>query len=194
MANPFPTLIKPLFSLAPGQGHMHEEFIGDGFWDEHDLREVPSSVGFVTAQIAPSMRHLMGMPMVIGDLSMNLFQHGYDALVDAPGKKIYLARPFPQGEMLVVEYPFDATSQQSSPVPAQASRPIPPGDVPGWQEWDYQNYEQFRSAYLNDQPVDYSMCQWLAQNEQAFAGQFEEYYRFAREHCPRFDKSEPRWR
>src|SRR5947199_366468 len=74
-------------SIPAGQGHMCEQFIGDGQKHTFDLREVPSSIHDMTARVS---RPLCPTALVIGNLRLDTFAGGYDALVDRVGKRIYL--------------------------------------------------------------------------------------------------------
>ena len=169
---------------------MYEHFIGDGHRDTFDLCEVPSSILAITARVS---RPLHSIPLVIGNLLLDTFTGGYDALVDRVGRRIYLERALPKGELLLVEYPYDDSNQSAAPH-AQGE----PGNIPGWKHWDYQNRQDFAAAMHEDQPVAYAMCVWLMQqesNDLAFPdGEWSAWYRYARKHCPRFDREQPRWR
>jgi hypothetical protein len=135
--------------------------------------------------------------LVIGDLKLETFAAGYDALVDRLGKRILLEHAPPLGELLLVKYPFDATGE-SSARPTASIAQGEPRNIAGWEPWDYQNWRDFAAAMHDDQPVGYAMCVWLLQqesNDQAFqGGEWSEWYRYARRHCPRFDREQPRWR
>ena len=175
---------------------MCEQFIGDGQRDTFDLREVPHSVPAMTARVSRSL-HPMGIPLVIGDIGLNTFAEGYYALVDAPCKHIYLKHALPKGEMLIVEYAFD-DSRQSPAVPADLDPQTESCNIPGWEPWDYQNWRDFQAAMREDKPIEYAMCVWLMQqesNDLAFQdGEWSEWYQYARAHCLRFDREQPRWR
>jgi len=185
---------SPTSSIPAGQGHMHEHFIGDGQRDSFDLGEVPSSIPAMTARVS---RPLHPIPLVIGDLHLETFSAGYDALVDRVGKRIHLEHALHKGELLLVEYPFD-NSNQSSAVFVAPQPQAEPWNIPGWKSWDYQNWLDFAAAMQEDQPIEYAMCVWLMQqesNDLAFQdGEWLAWYHYAREHCPRFDREQPRWR
>jgi len=122
---------------------------------------------------------------------------GYDALVDRVGKRIYLDHALAKGELLLVEYPFD-DSNQSAARPAASNPRAEPRNIPGWEPWDYQNWRDFAAAMREDQPIAYALCVWLLQQEstdQAFQdGEWSGWYHYARQHCQRFDREQPRWR
>ena len=173
---------------------MREHFIGDGQRDTFDLSEVPSSILAMTVRVS---RPLHSIPLVIGNLRLETFAAGYDALVDRVGKRIYLEHALPRGELLLVEYPFEGSNQS----PAVSAVPHPqaePGNIPGWEPWDYQNWRDFAAATREDQPIEYAMCVWLMQqesNDLAFQdGEWSAWYHYAREHCPRFDREQLRRR
>src|SRR5205823_3637447 len=129
-------------SLPAGQGHMCEQFIGDGQKHTFDLREVPSSIHDMTARVS---RPLRPTALVIGNLRLDTFAGGYDALVDRVGKRIYLQHALPKGEWLLVEYPFDDSNQP----PAVSTAPHPQAEfrnIPSWEPWDYQNWCDFAAA------------------------------------------------
>lgn len=135
-----------------------------------------------------------GTPLNVGVVGIGSLLP-YDASINPSGPTIEFAVTYPQGMYAEITYDYDVNK---APPLAPGLRAIPLGNVPGWQEYDYQNFEDFRLACLNDQPVDFALCQWLMQqegNETVFPGDaWEEWYQFARAHCPRFDKAEPRWR
>jgi len=139
----------------------------------------------------------MSIPLVIGNLRLDTFAAGYDALVDRVGKRIYLKQALPKGELLLVEYPFDDSNQ--SPVMSTAPHPqTEPRNIPGWESWDYQNWRDFAAAMREDKPIEYAICVWLMyqeSNDLAFQdGEWSEWYDYARKHCPRFDREQPRRR
>ena len=173
---------------------MCEQFIGDGQKHTFDLREVPSSIHDMTARVS---RPLRPTALVIGNLRLDTFAGGYDALVDRVGKRIYLEHALPKDELLLVEYPFD-DSNQSPAVPAASNPQAGPWNIPGWESWDYQNWRDFAAAMREDKPIEYAMCVWLMQQEstdQAFQdGEWSVWYHYARKHCPRFDREQPRRR
>ena len=175
---------------------MCEQFLGDGQRDTFDLREVPSSVHAMTARVSRPL-HPMSIPLVIGNLRLETFTAGYDALVDRIGKRIYVERALPKGELLLVEYPFDDPNQ-SPAVSADSNSQAEPRKIPGWELWDYQNWRDFAAATREDKPIEYAMCVWLMQQEStelAFQdGAWSEWYHYARKHCSRFDREQPRWR
>jgi len=187
---------SPLSSIPAGQGHMSEEFLGNGQRHTFDLRKVPSSIPAMTARVSRPV-HPLGIPLMIGNLRLDTFAGGYDALVDRIGKRIYLEHALPKGERLLVEYPFDDSNQPS----AVSSAPHPqavPRNIPGWEPWDYQNWRDFAAAMHEDKPIEYAMCVWLMQQESNdlvfHDGEWSVWYHYARKHCPRFDRELPRWR
>ena len=173
---------------------MCEQFIGDGRKHTFDLREVPSSIHDMTARVS---RPLHPIVLVIGNLRLDTFAAGYDALVDRVGKRISLEHALAKGELLLVEYPF-ADSNQSPAAPAAPHPQTEPRNIPGWEPWDYQNWRDFAAAMHEDKPIEYAMCVWLMQQEPnnlAFQdGQWSAWYHYARKHCLRFDREQPRWR
>jgi len=186
----------PSGSIPAGQGHKCEQFLGDGQRDTFDLHEVPSSVHAITARVSGPL-HPTSLPLVIGNFRLETFIAGYDALVDRVGKRIYLERALPKGELLLVEYPFDDSNQPSAVLAASNSQ-AESWNIPGWESWDYQNWRDFVAAMDEDQPIEYAMCVWLMQQEStdlAFQeGEWSEWYHYARKHCPRFDREQPRLR
>jgi hypothetical protein len=185
---------SPISNIPVGQGRKCEQFIGNGQRDTFDLCEVPSSIPAMTARVS---RPLHAIALIIGNLRLDTFAGGYDALVDRLGKRIYLKHALPKGELLLVEYPFDDPNQS----PAASAAPNPraePRNIPGWEPWDYQNWRDFAAAMRADKPIEYAMCVWLMQqesNDLAFRdGEWSAWYRYARKHCPRFDLEQPRWR
>src|SRR5437879_2899821 len=152
---------SPISSILAG--HMSEQFLGDGQRHTFDLREVPSSISAMTVRVSRPV-HPSGFPLVIGNLRLNTFAEGYDALVDRIGKRIYLEHALAKGEQLLVEYPFDHSNQP----PAVSTAPHPQAqsrNIPGWEPWDDQNWRDFAAAMDEDQPIEYAMCVWLLQQE-----------------------------
>jgi hypothetical protein len=188
-SNPSPTSIIPV-----GQVRMREAFIGDGQRDTFDLCEVPSSILDMTAHVS---RPLRPIALLIGNLRLDTFAGGYDALVDGTGKRIYLKQALSRGELLLVEYPFN-NSNQSPALSVDPNAQAEPTNIPGWEPWDYQNWRDFVAAMHEDKPIEYAMCIWLMQqesNDLAFQdGVWSVWYHYARKHCPRFDRERPRWR
>ena len=66
---------------------MREQFIGDGQKHTFDLREVPSSIHSMTARVSIPLHPAA---LFIGEIRVDAFTGGYDALVDRVGKRIYL--------------------------------------------------------------------------------------------------------
>ena len=187
---------NPSSSSSIPAGHLCEQFLGDGQRDTFDLHEVPSSIHAMTARVSGPL-HPTSIPLVIGNLRLDTFIAGYDALVDRVGKRIYLERALPIGELLLVEYPFDDPNQ-STARPADSNSQTEPRNIPGWEPWDYQNWRDFAAAMYEDKPIEYALCVWLLQqesNDLAFQdGQWSDWYHYARKHCPRFDREQRRWR
>lgn len=183
-------------SLPAGQEHVSEQFAGDGHKHTFDLREVPSWLHAMTARVSgPS--HPMSTALVIGNLMFDTFAEGYDMLVDRGEKRIYLKRALPKGDLLLVEYPFFGPNQFPAGL-ANANAQAEPRNIPGWQPWDYQNWLDFASAMREDKPIEYALCVWLIHQEASHlafqVGEWSEWYHYARKHCPRFDREQPRWR
>jgi hypothetical protein len=187
---------SPISSTPVAKGHIREQFLGDGQKDTFDLHKVPSSVHAITARVSGPL-HLKSIPLIIGNLQLETFAAGYDALVDRLGRRICLEHALPQGELLLVEYPVDDPSQ-SPAMPAALNSQVEPLNIPGWEFWDYQNWRDFVAAMCEDRPIEYAMCVWLMQQEStdlAFQdGEWSEWYHYARRHCPRFDQEQPRRR
>jgi hypothetical protein len=175
---------------------MREQFIGDGQKHIFDLREHPSWLHAMTASVSRPL-HPPSVTLVIGNLKVDTFAEGYDALVDRGGKRIYLKYALPTGQMLLVEYPF-YDPHQFPAAPATSNSPSEPRNISGWEPWDYQNWRDFAAAMREDQPIEYAMCVWLMQQEStdlAFLdGEWSEWYHYARKHCQRFESEQPGWR
>ena len=186
----------PIKSIPAGQGHRCEQFLGDGQKDTFDLHEVPSSIPAMVAYVTRTL-HPMRTSLVIGDITQDSFTGGYNALIDRVGKRIHLEHALPYGELLLVDYLFD-NLKQSSALSADSNPQGEPENIPGWEPWDYQNWSDFAAAMLEDKPIEYAMCIWLMRqesNDLAFPdGEWSEWYNYARNHCPRFDREQPRWR
>ena len=186
--------ISVISSIPAGQGHICEQFIGDGQKHTFDLCEVPSTIHDMTARVSSPPHSTV---LVIGNLGLETFAGGYNALVDRVGKRTYLEHALHKGELLLVEYPFDDSNR--SPAVAAASNPqAGTGNIPGWEPWDYQNWSDFVAAMREDKAIDYAMCVWPMQQEftdLAFRdGEWSVWYHYARKHCQRIDRDQPRWR
>ena len=173
---------------------MREYFIGDGQKLNFDLCEVPSWLHALTARVSRPM-HSISSALVIGDLALNTFAEGYDVLVDRLGKRIYLKHALAKGEVLLMEYLFYDHSH-SPGVPAASHLQAEPQNIPGWEVWDYQNWRDIAAAIREDKPIEYALCVWILlqeSNDLAFQdGAWSEWYHYARKHCPRFDRDQPR--
>src|SRR6516225_9912143 len=90
---------SPTSGNPAGQGRRYEQFVGDGQKHTFDLREVPSWLHAMTAHISRPL-HSTNIALVIGNLKLDTFAEGYDALVDKGGKRIHLKRALPKGELL----------------------------------------------------------------------------------------------
>ncbi len=106
----------------------------------------------------------MSTALVIGNLKLDTFAEGYDALVDRVRKRISLKCALPKGEILLVEYSFFDPNQFPA-VPANANSQSEPRNIPGWEPWDYQNWRDIDAAMREDKLIEYAMCVWLIQQE-----------------------------
>ena len=183
-------------SIPAGHAHTREYFIGDGQKLTFDLGEVPSWLHALTARVSRPL-YSIGSALVIGNFKLNSFAEGYDVLVDRLGKRIYLKHALAKGEVLLVEYLFYEHSQ-SPAVPAASDAQAEPQNIPGWEIWDYQNWRDIAAAMREGKLLEYAMCIWLLNqesNDMAFQdGQWSEWYHYARTHCSRFDRDQPRRR
>ncbi len=72
--------------------------------------------------------------------------------------------------------------------------------VEGWRESDYLDYADFENAIKRDEPISFALCQWLIRQSHGNSGdgftdrEWEEWYLYALEHCPRFADEQPRRR
>jgi hypothetical protein len=99
------------------------------------------------------------------------------------------------GQALYAMYP---TAGHFPPTPFSDSRgKAKRREVAGWQESDYLDYADFDNAIKEDEPIPYALCQWLVRQahdniDDPFTdSQWEEWYEYALEHCPRFAKEQP---
>jgi hypothetical protein len=73
------------------------------------------------------------------------------------------------------------------------------GEIRGWKEWDYLDYEDFENAIEQDAEIPYALCQWLMRQSYGNPGdpfteaEWDDWYQYAFEHCERFAKEQPRW-
>src|SRR5260370_9168725 len=109
------------------------------------------------AMTARVSRPLHAIALIIGNLRLDTFAGGYDALVDRLGKRIYLKHALPKGELLLVEYPFDDPNRS----PAASAAPNPraePRNIPGWEPWVSQNLRDFFAAMRATKPIGDDIC------------------------------------
>jgi len=114
--------ISVISSIPAGQGHICEQFIGDGQKHTFDLCEVPSTIHDMTARVSSPPHSTV---LVIGNLGLETFAGGYNALVDRVGKRTYLEHALHKGELLLVEYPFDDSNRSLLWLPPRIHRPEP---------------------------------------------------------------------
>jgi hypothetical protein len=73
-------------------------------------------------------------------------------------------------------------------------------EVENWQESDYLDYADFENAIESDEEVSFALCQWLMRQSHGNIGdgftdeEWEDWYFYALEHCPRFAAEQPRRR
>jgi hypothetical protein len=73
-------------------------------------------------------------------------------------------------------------------------------EVEGWRESDYLDYADFENAIEKDEPISFALCQWLMRQAHGNSSdgftdsEWEEWYLYALEHCPRFANEQPRRR
>ena len=86
----------------------------------------------------------------------------------------------------------------TGPAPIAPAGQAKKREVVGWKESDYLDYADFENAMKRDEPISYALCQWLVQQAHGNAGdpfkdsEWEKWYKYALDHCPRFAKEQPR--
>ncbi|HZU01538.1 MAG TPA: hypothetical protein VFA10_17855 [Ktedonobacteraceae bacterium] len=96
---------------------------------------------------------------------------------------------------------FPPSSPSPSSQQADASKTEPLLEVPGWKDYDYQDYRDIEQAIQAGISLTYAQCQWLmrwTENETVLAaafpgGKWETWYTYAWQHCERFAKEQPEW-
>ncbi len=118
----------------------------------------------------------------------------YDPAMPAPNPALY---PGQSGQMLYAMYPNSpaASPFHKDPVEEKKKR-----EIVGWRESDYLDYADFEMAMQNDMLITYALCQWLMRQAHGNPGdpftddEWQDWYEYAVEHCPRFAKEQPRHR
>jgi hypothetical protein len=61
------------------------------------------------------------------------------------------------------------------------------------EEHERKDYITIKEAMLNGNELDFSQCTWIVYHKDAFPeGEYDEWYQYALEHCPRFAKEQPK--
>lgn len=85
----------------------------------------------------------------------------------------------------------------SWPAPGTAAKPKK-REIAGWKEYDYLDYADFDTAMKLNQEITYALCQWLIRQPHENPGdpftqsEWNAWYRYALDHCPRFAREQPR--
>lgn len=118
----------------------------------------------------------------------------YDPAQPAPNPALFAGQ---SGQLLYAMYP---TSPAASPLRRNADQATKPREVACWRESDYLDYADFEAALKDDLLVTYALCQWLMRQSHSNPGDpftdddWQEWYEYAIEHCPRFASEQPKRR
>jgi hypothetical protein len=187
----------------PSLAQAVEKFAFDGVKRSFPLAHVPYKVN----ELRLSDRSGHSLPILCGMYGMSSIHARYDAMLDPTVPEIAFHRAYGPGIEATLTYEYNATPgagplQTLASLQARAvaqGEPLPPlMTIPGWQESDSMNYRDFENAMHADEPIEYALCQWLMLHEDGIDGftdeQWEDWYQYARAHCPRFDKEQPKYR
>ena len=118
--------------------------------------------------------------------------------------------PFPSGITLlkttnttqfgqIPYYVYSPGQAKTGPTATTIDR-IKNREVEGWRDSDYLDYADFENAIEGDELISFALCQWLLRKSHGNIGdgftdsQWEEWYLYALEHCPRFAQEQPKYR
>ena len=164
-----------------------------------------------------------GVHKKVGIVGTHFFFQGYEVLVNERNATINFAAPptaTRRRNNIEVVYTYDPTvsAPRQSLIPpqsayamyptTQATQPLMKSMVPepkrreifGWRESDYLDYTDFENAIRDDLLIPYALCQWLARqahgnpSDPFTDGEWEDWFDYAIEHCPRFASEQPRHR
>lgn len=175
--------------LAPGPTYCIDRIMFDGVKRVFPLGHKPTTI--MSAHLDGGTTLSIGWAGLGGTFAV------HDAIINVTVQPPTIEFPSvpPKGKYADISYQYDpGVDAKVTPRVANEDLPL----VPGWEEWDYQNYRDFATAVHKDMPVEFALCQWLMQQENTTIvfndEQWSAWYRFARSHCERFDKSEPAWK
>lgn len=184
-----------------------DRFTSDGVTDTFHLTHQP----FQTYTFM-----LNGVRKRIGVVGSHFFFQGYDALVNEQAYTLNFAvPPVSTGKQDNIElvYTYDPTVPVAPSGPTLLGHPtglsataatkggtkeVRRREVRGWEEWDYLDYADFENAMRANEPITYALCQWFIRQaygnpEDPFTeSEWDEWYQYAQEHCPRFAKERSR--
>jgi hypothetical protein len=118
----------------------------------------------------------------------------YDPALPAPNPVLFTGQ---SGQLLYAMYP---TSPAASPLHKNAEQETKRRQIVGWRESDYLDYADFEMAIMGDLLITYALCQWFMRQSHGNSGdpfsddEWQEWYEYAIEHCPRFAREQPKHR
>ena len=118
----------------------------------------------------------------------------YDPAQPAPNPVLFSGQP---GQLLYAMYP---ASPAAPPLHKNADRETKRRQIFGWRESDYLDYADFEMAIMGDLTITYALCQWFMRQSHGNPGdpftddEWQEWYEYAIEHCPRFAREQPKHR
>jgi hypothetical protein len=187
----------------PSLAQAVERFAFDGVNTSFPLAHVPYKV--TELRLFASSGHSLLISCGIFGTGSIIARH--DAMIDPTVPEIVFNKAYGPGVEAALTYEYRATpgvgtlralTSRQAKAAAQNEPLKPEMTIPGWQESDYLDYRDFDNAVYAGEPIEYALCQWLMQHEDDTAGftdeQWEAWYQYARAHCPRFDKEQPKYR
>ncbi|MEO8970783.1 MAG: hypothetical protein ABI406_04185 [Ktedonobacteraceae bacterium] len=202
-------------TFTPAQNRIQtDRFTSDGVTDMFGLTYQPLHTHTVMID---------GVHKKVGIVGTHFFFQGYDVLVNERNATINFASPpaatrrrnnieviytydpaqptpnpalFPvqSNQLLYAMYP---TSLAASPLHKNAVQETKQRQIVSWRESDYLDFE---AAIMGDLLITYALCQWLMRQSHGNSGdpftndEWQEWYEYAIEHCPRFAREQPKHR
>ena len=121
----------------------------------------------------------------------------YDPAMPVPNPALY---PQAFGHSLYAMFPTNPATPTTQPPQNHTVQETGQREVTRWKESDYLDYADFENAIQDDLMITYALCQWLMRQSHGIPGdpftddEWQEWYEYAIEHCPRFAREQPRHR
>ena len=209
-----------MISSPPAQHRVRiDKFTSDGVTDVFKLTYRPTQTQSVMVDGVQKKTGIVGMHFFFQGYEALINESASTVIFVAPPPNtrmlnnievVYIydpARPTPiqssvpstasHGQVTYTMYPTGRMTPTPKTAPAQKAIGR---EVAGWQESDYLDYTDFEAAMKADEPVSYALCQWLMRQSRGHVvdpftdSQWEEWYTYALDHCPRFAQEQPKRR